>query len=147
MHIVVYCAVEIYESWCRMTRRQAREEAFILIFEKQFNDSSLDEILELAVECRDIKPDEYIKRIFFGVYDNLDKLDKTIADNAIGWSINRLSKTALAVLRLAIFEIMFCDDIEAAVSINEAVEILKKYATTDDAKYVNGVLSSVVKAK
>ena len=47
-----------------MTRRQARDEAFILIFEKQFNDSSLDEILELAVECRDIKPDEYIKSVF-----------------------------------------------------------------------------------
>ena len=81
------------------------------------------------------------------MYDNVDKLDKTIADNVIGWSINRLSKTVLAVLRLAIFEILFCDDIEAAVSINEAVEILKKYATKDDAKYVNGVLSSVVKAK
>ena len=130
-----------------MTRRQAREEAFILIFEKQFNDSPLDEILDVAVECRNIVPDDYIKKTFYGVYDNLDRLDKLISDNAIGWKINRLSKTVLAVLRLSIFEILFCDDIETAVSINEAVEILKKYATEEDAKYVNGVLSSVAKTK
>ena len=129
-----------------MTRRQAREEAFILIFEKQFNDSTPQEILDLAAEVRDIKPDDYIKRTFFGVYDNLDKLDGIISDNAIGWNINRLSKTVLAVLRLSIFEILYCDDIDAAVSINEAVELLKKYATQQDAKYVNGILSSVEKA-
>ena len=130
-----------------MTRRQAREEAFILIFEKQFNNSPVEEILELAVEVRDIKPDDYIKRTFFGVYDNLDKLDSIITKNAIGWNINRLSKTVLAVLRLSIFEILYCDDIDTAVSINEAVELLKKYATQSDAKYVNGILSSVEKSR
>lgn len=130
-----------------MTRRQAREEAFILIFEKQFNDSTPQEILDLAAEVRDIKPDDYIKKTFFGVYDNIEKLDGIISDNAIGWNINRLSKTVLAVLRLSIFEILYCDDIDAAVSINEAVELLKKYATQQDAKYVNGILSSVEKSK
>ena len=130
-----------------MTRRQAREEAFILIFEKQFNNSPVEEILELAVEVRDIKPDDYIKRTCFGVYDNLDKLDSIITKNAIGWNINRLSKTVLAVLRLSIFEILYCDDIDTAVSINEAVELLKKYATQSDAKYVNGILSSVEKSR
>lgn len=130
-----------------MTRRQAREEAFILIFEKQFNDSPLDEILELAVEVRDIRPDDYIKRAFFGVYDNIEQIDGLISANAKGWSIGRLSKTALAVLRLSIYEILYCDDIDTAVSINEAVEILKKYATKEDAKYVNGILSSVEKSR
>ncbi len=129
-----------------MTRRQAREEAFILIFEKQFNDSPLEEILELAVEVRDIKPDDYIKNTFFGVYENVDSIDKIISDNAVGWSINRLSKTALAVLRLSVYEIMFLDEIPNAVSINEAVEILKKYATKQDASYVNGILSTVAKS-
>lgn len=139
--------MEFYESWCGMTRRQAREEAFILIFEKQFNDSPLAEILELAVQVRNFEPDDYIKRTFFGVYDNVEVLDNIISENAIGWSINRISKTALAVLRLSIFEILFCDDIDTAVSINEAVEILKKYATESDAKYVNGILSSVEKKR
>ncbi len=129
-----------------MTRRQAREEAFILIFEKQFNDSPLDEILDLAVQVRDIKPDDYIKNTFFGVYDNVESIDKIISDNAVGWSINRLSKTALAVLRLSVYEIKFIDEIPAAVSINEAVEILKKYATKQDASFVNGILSTVAKS-
>lgn len=126
-----------------MTRRQAREEAFILVFEKQFNDSSLEDILDLAIQVRDIKPDDYIKTAFFGVYDNVNDIDSIISENASGWNIARLSKTALAVLRLAVYEIKYMPDIPVAVSINEAVEILKKYATIEDAKYVNGILSTV----
>ena len=57
-----------FESWCIMTRKQAREEAFILIFEKELNDSSLDEILDLAEQVREIKPDQYVKNVFFGVF-------------------------------------------------------------------------------
>ena len=125
-----------------MTRRQAREEAFILVFEKQFNDSPLEDILDLAVEVRDIKPDDYIKDAFFGVYSNLEEIDRIISDCAVGWSIGRISKTALAVLRLSIYEMKYISEIPVAVSINEAVEILKKYATKEDAKYVNGILST-----
>ena len=125
-----------------MTRRQAREEAFILVFEKQFNDSPLEDILNLAVEVRDIKPDDYIKDAFFGVYSNLESIDRIISDCAVGWSISRISKTALAVLRLAVYEMKYISEIPVAVSINEAVEILKKYATKEDAKYVNGILST-----
>ena len=127
-----------------MTRRQAREETFILVFEKQFNDSPLEDILELAVQVRNITPDDYIKDTFFGVYQNIDDIDKLISDNAVGWSIGRISKTALAALRLAIYEIKYNDSIPNAVSINEAVELLKKYATSQDASYVNGILSSVI---
>ena len=127
-----------------MTRRQAREETFILVFEKQFNDSPLEDILELAVQVRKITPDDYIKDTFFGVYQNIDDIDKLISDNAVGWSIGRISKTALAALRLAIYEIKYNDSIPNAVSINEAVELLKKYATSQDASYVNGILSSVI---
>lgn len=128
-----------------MTRRQAREEAFILIFEKAFNDDTVDNILELARDARDLTPDDYIKTVFAGVYDKLDELDEVISQNSIGWSIKRISKTALCVLRLAIFEIKFMEDIPTAVSINEAVELCKKYATNDDASFVNGILSTVAK--
>ena len=128
-----------------MTRRQAREEAFILIFEKVFNSDSVDEILELASEVRELTPDDYIKTVFSGVYEKIDVLDDVISQNSIGWNINRISKTALCVLRLAIFEIKFMDTIPVAVSINEAVELCKKYATTDDASFVNGILSTVAK--
>lgn len=128
-----------------MTRRQAREEAFILIFEKVFNSDSVEEILELAFEVRELSPDDYIKTVFAGVYERLDELDEVISQNSIGWNINRISKTALCVLRLAIYEIKFMDSIPVAVSINEAVELCKKYATTDDASFVNGILSTVAK--
>ena len=128
-----------------MTRKQAREEAFILVFEKVFSGCSTEEILELAVEARDLEPNGYIKTVFSGVYDNIDEIDGIISENAIGWKINRISKTALCVLRLAIYEIKYMEDIPASVSINEAVELCKKYATKEDASFVNGILASVVK--
>ncbi len=129
-----------------MTRKQAREEAFILIFEKLFSKSDVEEILELACEVRDLVPDDYIKSVFFGVYSNLEEIDGFISTNAIGWKIERISKTALSVLRLAIFEMRHLDEIPVSVSINEAVELCKKYATKEDASFVNGILSTVAKA-
>jgi len=128
-----------------MTRKMAREEAFILIFEKAFNDSTVEEILEIAADVRDLVPDEYINTVFKGVFDNLEELDGIISEKAVGWKISRISKTALSVLRLSIFEIKFMEDIPPSVSINEAVELAKKYATTEDASFVNGILSTVVK--
>ena len=136
-----------FESWCIMTRKHAREEAFIFIFEKELNDSSLDEILDLAEQVREIKPDQYVKNVFFGVFENLEKIDGIISKNAVGWSINRITKTSLAVLRLAIYEIEFVEDIPVSVSINEAVELTKKYSTKEDSSFVNGILSTVAKAK
>ncbi len=128
-----------------MTRKQAREEAFILIFEKEFNDDNLSDILSLAEEVRDIEADEYINKVFFGVFENIEKIDGIISENAVGWSIKRISKTALAVLRLSIYEIEFFDEIPVSVSINEAVELAKKYATKEDAAFINGILSTVAK--
>ncbi len=128
-----------------MTRKMAREEAFILIFEKAFNDSSVEDILELAMDVRDLEPDDYIKNVFFGVFENLPEIDGIISENAVGWKIERISKTALSVLRLAIFEIKFVEEIPSAVSVNEAVELCKKYATKEDSSFVNGILSTVLK--
>lgn len=128
-----------------MTRKMAREEAFILIFEKAFNDSSIDEILELAAEVRELKPDEYIKKVFTGVFENIEEIDAIISEYAVGWKIQRISKTALSLLRLAIFEIKYIDDIPNSVSINEAVDLCKKYATKEDSAFLNGILSTVVK--
>ena len=130
-----------------MTRKQAREEAFILIFEKAFNDISTTEILEIAAEARDLIPDEYIEKVFVGVFDNIEAIDDLISKNAVGWKIERISKTALSILRLAIYEIKFYDEIPESVSINEAVELSKKYATSADASFVNGILSTIVKDK
>lgn len=129
-----------------MTRKQAREEAFILIFEKEFNDNSIEDILETAAEARDLVPDDYINRVFKGVYDSLGELDSLISESSVGWSITRISKTALCIMRLAIFEMKYIEEIPLSVSINEAVELCKKYATENDASFVNGILSTVAKA-
>ena len=128
-----------------MTRKMAREEAFILIFEKVFSKESVEDIFELAHEARDLVPDDYIKTVFAGVYENVEEIDSIISSTAVGWKIERISKTALSVLRLALFEIKYMEDIPVSVSINEAVEICKKYATEADASFVNGILSTVAK--
>lgn len=128
-----------------MTRKMAREEAFILIFEKAFNSDSVEEILKLAKEVRDLEEDEYLVNAFTGVYANIDEIDGIISSKALGWKIERISKTALSVLRLAIYEIIHLDDIPVSVSINEAVELCKKYATKEDSAFVNGILSSIAK--
>ena len=80
-----------------MTRKQAREEAFILIFEKLFSDSSLEEILDLAIEVRDLEPDDYIKKVFFGVYEKEDEINALIEEKSVGWKLNRISKTNLSI--------------------------------------------------
>lgn len=129
-----------------MTRKQAREEAFILVFEKEFNDNGIEDILEAAAEVRDLIPDDYINTVFKGVYEHLEELDSLISKNLVGWSIERISKTSLCIMRLAIFEMKYISDIPVSVSINEAVELCKKYATENDASFVNGILSTVAKA-
>ena len=128
-----------------MTRKMAREEAFILIFEKVFSDSTIEEILETAGEARDLVPDDYITTVFNGVYDKKDEIDGIISENAVGWKIERISKTALAILRLAIFEMKYMEDIPVSVSINEAVEIAKTYGQSASGGFVNAVLAKIAK--
>ena len=130
----------------RYDKKAGKGRSFILIFEKEFNDNSIEDILETAAEARDLVPDDYINRVFKGVYDSLGELDSLISESLVGWSITRISKTALCIMRLAIFEMKYIEEIPVSVSINEAVELCKKYATENDASFVNGILSTVAKA-
>ena len=132
-----------------MTRKEARNQAFVLIFERGINNESVEDILEAAKVCREFLEDEdgYTVKAFTGVYDNIEEIDGIISDNLSGWTINRISKVSLAVLRLAIYEIKYMDDIPESVSIDEAVELCKTYSTQDDASFVNGVLGTVVRTK
>ena len=102
----------------------------------------------MATDSRDFEMDNdgYIISAFKGVYENVEELDSVIEKYLTNWTIDRISKVALAVLRLAIYEIKFMDDIPESVSIDEAVELCKKYSTTDDASFVNGLLGSMVRA-
>ena len=83
-----------------LSRKQARENAFLLIFEKCFNDLPLEELLETAKSVRDFEADEYTEAVFSGVYDNLEEIDSVIKEKAVGWKIERLSRVVLSLLRL-----------------------------------------------
>lgn len=129
-----------------MSRRTERENAFIVIFESLFNDVTVEDIIESAKETLDWEDNDYVLSTSNGVIDNAAEFDELINNNLKnGWTVNRLSKVTLALLRLAIYEMKYVSDVPASVAINEAVELCKKYATDADASLLNGVLGSISK--
>ena len=129
-----------------MTRHESRELAFILIFEKSFqgDDVTIVELIENALELEIFPTNAFAENLARKVYDNLDEIDTAINENLVGWSAKRISRVARAILRVSVAELLY-SDIPVGVAINEAIEITKKYATKDDASYVNGVLGAVAK--
>lgn len=129
-----------------MSRRTERENTFIVIFESLFNDVTVEDIIESAKETLDWEDNDYVLSTSNGVIDNTAEFDELINNNLKnGWTVNRLSKVTLALLRLAIYEMKYVSDVPASVAINEAVELCKKYATDADASLLNGVLGSISK--
>ena len=129
-----------------MTRHESRELAFILIFEKSFQkDISVTELIDSAVELELFPHNEFAEGLAKKVYLNLDAIDAVIEENLVGWSAKRISKATKAILRLAVCEMLYSENMPVGVSINEAVEIAKKYASQEDASYINGVLGSIAK--
>lgn len=127
-----------------MNRKIARENAFILLFEgASKNDETSEEIFEKATGIRELQVDDYVKTVFFGYNANAKVIDEAIDQCLVGWKRNRISIASTAILRLATYEMMFLDDIPAKVSINEAVEIAKKYDDDKAYSFVNGVLNAV----
>lgn len=132
-----------------MTRKEAREYCFILMFEHEFQKNSASELLSYF-EDNGIKlgsQKEYIENLLNTALDNLPAIDDLIEKYTKGWRISRLPKVTLSVLRVAVCEIMYFDDIPDGIAINEAVELAKKYNDEKNGKFVNGVLSSVSKGK
>ena len=128
-----------------MIRREEREQAFILTFEKMFTDESLAQIVEKAMQVRDVEIGPYALKAADGVIEQRDALDGVVEKYLKRWSKKRISKVSLCVLRLAIYELLNEKDIPQAAVINEAVDLTKKYSTQEDAAFVNGVLGSFVK--
>lgn len=129
-------------------RHESREQAFVLLFEKSVSGGSMEDIIEMAVEARCIEMDPYCEKLTSLAELYLDEIDEVITKHIRGWSLRRLSKVTLAILRLAVCEMKFLNaqDVPVSVSINEAVELAKVYGNEKDASYVNGVLSSVAKS-
>ena len=128
-----------------MTRKESREQAFVLLFEYSFNKETVQELLNSAREAEIYKEDEFCEKLVTTAIENIDELDAQIGEYSSGWSTNRISKVVLAALRLALTEIKYFDDIPASVSANEAVELIKKFATEQDASYANGILGSIIR--
>lgn len=126
-----------------MKRYQQREQAFVLLFEHAFLP---DEDL-ITIYDENIEPvSAYAKQLFSGVVEKMDKLDETISTYSKGWKIHRLPKVTLTVLRIAVYEMQFVEEVPVSIAINEAVELAKKFGTAEDAAFVNGILGAVARS-
>ncbi len=129
------------------TRRQVREAAFLLSFEKLFRDDPLEEIFESAEQVDDFEFDDEAKQLVKNIYENADKLDEIIAQFSDKRALSRIPKVNLAVLRIAIYESLFDDRVPVNVAISEAVKLTQAYALASDVSFVNGVLGSFSKSE
>lgn len=116
------------------SRRKAREEAFKILFQIDVNED---------IEPNFVSP--FTERIVQGVIEHKDKIDRLIEKYLINWTLERISLVDKTLLRMAIYEICFEDDVPFAVSINEAVELAHKYGDEKSGKFINGVLSNIIK--
>ena len=130
-----------------MNRKTARENAFILLFEKAIKtEETFEEIFLKATEERSLETDEYVKKVFFGNAENEKIIEMKIDECLVGWKKERVSYVAKAILKLATYELMFMEDIPVKVSINEAIELSKKYDDDKAYVFVNGVLNKIAES-
>jgi N utilization substance protein B len=146
-----------------MTRSNAREIAIQLVFSLGFGNTSADEALnsqltperfrELAEEMPlyeqfpEEKQQEYIRNLVRGVFSHGPELDDYIARYAKGWSFARIPRMAAAIMRTAMYEVLYMPEIPNAAAINEAVEIAKNYEPQEVISFINGILGSFVRAE
>lgn len=128
-----------------MKRREVREQTFALLFAKSINHEDIKDIVTAANEANELPIEDYAEATATSVEAHQTDLDNMIENFTRGWKVQRLSKVSLSILRLAVYEILYEKDIPTSVSINEAVELAKKYGTAEDAPFVNGVLGSLAK--
>ncbi|MGI6182884.1 MAG: transcription antitermination factor NusB [Candidatus Fimadaptatus sp.] len=125
-------------------RTRSRDVAFKLIYEREMGgdggETSITELMELSPMELDM---EYIAHAVNGVFDNLSEIDEAIAAKLRGWTIRRLSRVDLSIMRLAVCEMKYMDGIPNAASINEALELSHIYSTEKAAPLINGVLGAI----
>ena len=128
-----------------MKRSEMREQAFLLTFEGLFSSGKdIDEVIELYSEnVEDVS--KYSKYIFTGVKENKDEFNETINKYSKSWKVTRLPKVTVAILYVALYEMKNVEDVADSIAINEAVELAKKYASSADASYINGILGAVAR--
>ena len=128
-----------------MTRRQLRENVFKMLFRVEFHDDKElpEQLILFEDEVEPISEDEkiYMTNKYKDIYAHIEELDAAINEVSKGWKTTRMGKVGLTLIRLAVYEIRFEEDIPVKVSINEAIELAKKYGTDDSPAFVNGILA------
>lgn len=133
-----------------MSRKTARKHIFNIIFQLEFNeitDIDINEVLETyseEYENTDGRDKEFIISECSGIFENISKIDEIINAVSKGWSVDRLSKVDLAILRIAVYEINFDDDIPNKVAANEAVELAKEFSTDKSPVFINGIIGKLI---
>ncbi|MGB7365330.1 transcription antitermination factor NusB [Carnobacterium jeotgali] len=136
-----------------LTRRDIREKALQSLFQLSVNeDLSKEEAMQHALisdndlidEVETVLVPSYLDMLVSGVMEKQDEIDEKIKTHLENWSLNRLAKTDLIIIRVAIFEMMYVSDVPDRVALNEALEITKKYSDEKSRKFVNGVLANIV---
>lgn len=136
---------ELNNNEVKLTRSESREQAFMLLFSKSFDDEPLEDTIEDNAEMFEGGVCGYAQSVVTAIEEKKEELDADISRFLKkGWSISRISRPSLAILRLALYEIKYIDSVPASVSINEAVELAKKY-TIGESKFVNGILGSYIR--
>lgn len=130
-----------------MTRREVREQLFILLFQREFyGGESFEEQKETYFLTQELEEKDriYISEKLEKIAEKQAEIDSMISEHSIGWKIDRIGKEELAILRLAVYEAVFDDDIPVGVAVNEAVELGKKYGAEGGAAFINGMLGNIV---
>jgi transcription antitermination protein NusB len=130
-----------------MGRRAARESAMKLLYQIEFHKDNREAQLSALISSSSLNDNDklFISGVTEGVHNNLAQIDSLIRKFSKGWRINRISKIDLSILRLCIYEIMHIPEIPYSVSVNEAVELSKKYSSIEASAFVNGILSKIIK--
>jgi len=140
---------EIFYGGIYMNRRKSREIATRLIFEMSINKESYVDIIENFRENTEEKIEdidfEYVIRVLKGVSENEAQINETITKYLVKWKLERLPKMNLAILKMATYEILFDEDIPNKVTINEAIELAKRYGDDNAPSFINGVLNNLIK--
>lgn len=131
-----------------MSRREARESAFKIIYAIDMGENTIQDAADIVItKPIDEKQKQFIINLAQGVVDNFKKIDNVINKHSSNWDVCRMASTDRNILRLAVYEMLYCDDIPVSVSINEAVELSKKYCDVDSYKFINGILGSISEEK
>ncbi|WP_138159744.1 transcription antitermination factor NusB [Peptoniphilus catoniae] len=128
-----------------MSRKKSRIGQMQVLFQMDINDDFSIEGLETFLENFDFSKTEidYIEKTVPVILEHIEDIDNKIIENLHTWSFNRLAKVDRSILRIAVYELLYRDDIPSEVSINEAVEISKEFGSDESPKFINGILGSI----